>query len=182
MNRRDLLRAVGGAAAASLLAPLTPEERLRLGTVLHARRRPGRYQTLDARQASLVAELAETIIPATDTPGAKDVGITEFVDLLLTEWYTAEERDAFLRGLAAIDAAARAEGAPFADLGADARARVLTPLDGAQGPLDGAAGAFARMKSLTVYGYFTSREVQTQVLETVIIPGRYDGCATMERG
>ena len=172
---------MGGAAAASLLAPLTPEERLRLGTLLHARRRPGQYRTLDARQASLVAEIAETIIPVTDTPGAKDVGITEFVDLLLTEWYTAEEREAFLGGLAAIDGeSARAEGTPFTALNADGRARVLTPLDGAQGPLDSAAGAFGRMKSLTVYGYFTSREVQTSVLETVIIPGRYDGCVTME--
>lgn len=180
MKRRDLLRAMGGAAAASLLAPLTPEERLRIGTVMHAEVRPGRYRTLDARQASLVAEIAETIIPATDTPGAKDVGVTEFVDLLLTEWFTTEERDAFRAGLDGIDRAARAAGGAFVELDRDARVRVLTPLDGAPGPLDSAAGAFERMKSLTVYGYFTSREVQTNVLETVIIPGRYDGCVTME--
>jgi hypothetical protein len=35
------------------------------------------------------------------------------------------------------------------------------------------------IKSLTLYGYFTSELVQTEVLKTVIRPGRFDGCVTM---
>jgi hypothetical protein len=29
---------------------------------------------------------------------------------------------------------------------------------------------------MTVYGYFTSRQVQQDVLKTVVVPGRFDGC------
>lgn len=165
----------------TLLGGLPEGERLRVAGTLHARRRPGTYQVLDPGQATLLRTLVDAIIPPTDTPGAGDVGVVEFIDLLLADWYTAEERRDLLAGVARIEQTAAAAGGSLAELPADARTRVLTDLDGARGPLESAAGAFGRIKSLTVYGYFTSRDVQTRVLETVIIPGRYDGCTVPER-
>ena len=41
--------------------------------------------------------------------------------------------------------------------------------------------AWARLKSMTVYGYFTSKLVQEDVLHTVITPGRYAGCVPAGR-
>jgi hypothetical protein len=169
MHRREILRALSGAAAVSVLGPLTAGQRFRLGRALHARLRPGVFRTLNARHAVLVTELAETILPRTDTPGATDVRVAEFVDLLLTEWYSSAERARLLTGIAAIDANMQREGG---------MAAAVALLDGTGGPPESASGAYQRLKGHVIHGYFTSREVQTGVLRTVIIPGRFDGCAT----
>src|SRR5437879_5187327 len=60
-------------------------------------------RTLDSHQNATVAAIAEMILPRTDTPGATDVGVSAFIDLILTEWYDEEERTIFLNGLADVD-------------------------------------------------------------------------------
>ncbi len=68
-------------------------------------------------QARIVGEVAEIIIPKTDTPGAKDVGIPSFVDTLLKQCYKKEDQDRFLAGLQAFDEASRKTyGDSFMDL------------------------------------------------------------------
>lgn len=179
MHRRDLLSILGGAAAASVLAPLSPEERMRLGRGLHASlaASPGPLAALTASQAALVDQLAELILPATDTPGAREVGVLAFIDRILAFWDTAEERDGFLAGLAMIEDRARAAGAPFAELSEAKQTELLTGLDRASSRTPGTAeAAWSRLKSMAVYGYFTSRQVQQEVLKTVLLPGRFDGC------
>ena len=47
--------------------------------------------------------MTELIMPATDTPGAKAARVNEFIDVILTDWATAEEREEFLTGLAGVD-------------------------------------------------------------------------------
>ena len=43
-------------------------------------------QFLTEEQGALVAEMAECLIPRTDTPGAKDVFVHEFIDLMLKDY------------------------------------------------------------------------------------------------
>src|SRR5262245_49136491 len=102
MQRREVLRLLAGSAASMALAPLAPSERLQLGAALHAETRAG--GALDLPQRALVSDLAETIMPRTDTPGALDAGVPEFIDRMLAWWFTGEERDQFLRGLSSLQA------------------------------------------------------------------------------
>lgn len=182
MHRRELLQVLGAAAAIPILRPLSPEARLDLARAVHARLPQQALRSLDVHQNALVTEIAELIIPATDTPGARDVRVNEFVDLVLTEWHTLEERDRFLTGLDLLDARCRERfGSDFLALTPENRTAVLTELDGASGELGGGRGGtpettFARLKQLTVVGYFTSERVMKEVLADPIIPGRFDGC------
>jgi glucoside 3-dehydrogenase (cytochrome c) hitch-hiker subunit len=190
MNRREVLGILGRAAVVPMLAPLSPESRLAFGRALHARLGAGRdLRTLDAHQNATVTRIAELILPETDTPGATTVKVNEFIDLLLTEWYSAEDRDRLLAGLADIDVRSRqAYGAPFVEVSADQQTALLTSLDGERGdggrrrreagePSEATAErAFARLKALTIYGYFTSEIVVRDVLHHKVIPGRDDGC------
>src|SRR5437016_5729557 len=100
MNRRELLRVLG--ASALLPAPLGAA-----GRRLHARARSRGLQVLDPHQSETVATIAELIIPATDTPGARAAQVHRFIDLLLAEWAPDEDRASFLKGLADVDARAR---------------------------------------------------------------------------
>lgn len=171
MQRREVLRLLAGSAASVALAPLSPSERLQLGVALHAEARAG--EALDSAQYALVSDLAEAIIPRTDTPGALDAGVPAFIDRMMAWWFTGEERDRFVAGLAAI----QARLTPAA-----AKTDVLTALDSATSREPGSAeDAWARLKSMTVYGYFSSKLVQEDVLQTVIMPGRFAGCVTVER-
>ena len=65
----------------------------------------------------LIGEIAETIIPKTKTPGAKEAGVPEFVKLMLTDCYTPEDRQAFFNGLAEVDEKSqKAHSKPFVEL------------------------------------------------------------------
>src|SRR5687767_6119520 len=62
---------------------------------------------LSAEQATLVTQLSDIIIPKTDTPGASDVGVPSFIDLILKDIYSKEDQDRFITGLQAFDEGAK---------------------------------------------------------------------------
>jgi hypothetical protein len=177
VNRREVLRLLGGVAAVPMLAPLSPDGLFDLGRSLHARlaRRTGR--SLDAHQLETVTHIAELILPETATPGATSVKVPEFIDLMLTESCPAAERSRFLHGLADIDARGRrVYGGVFLDLRAGDQSALLQALDEVKGVEGSAEDAFATLKQLTIYGYFTSEVVMKSVTKHQVIPGRFDGC------
>jgi gluconate 2-dehydrogenase gamma chain len=68
-------------------------------------------------QAALLAEISDIIIPRTDTPGAKDVGVPAFMDTLVKDCLTKEDQDLFLESLKEFDDEAKASmGDRFLDL------------------------------------------------------------------
>lgn len=149
---------------------------MRLGEELHARLGEVPFRTLDKAQQALVTNIAEMIIPETDTPGATSVKVPEFIDLILTERATDDERNAFLAGLKDIDARAATMGqAHFVDLAPARKTELVTALDKSRDDKTGAGLAFGRLKALTVYGYFTSKPVQQDILKTQMFFNGYNG-------
>ncbi len=174
MNRRDLLALMGTSVTAAWLQPLSATERLDLGVRLQ-RDMDGAWS---GSANPLVTRIADLVLPRTDTPGALDVRVPEFIDLLLTQWYSAAERADVERGLADLDRRAGGfESTPEAD-----QVAFLMTLDGQKGAKGSAEDTFATLKWLTIYGYFTSERVQREVVKSPIIPGRFDGCVPVTRG
>jgi gluconate 2-dehydrogenase gamma chain len=134
-------------------------------------------------QAGLVSQLAETIIPKTDTPGAKDAGVPSFIDLVVKDCYKKEDQEKFVAGLKAFDEQAKSEaGDAFLDLDAakqtefinkvykQATEAVKTAEPTADKPF------ILTMRELTLAGFFTSEPGATQVLQYEAVPGAYHGC------
>lgn len=184
MNRRTLLRLIGGAAIPASLG-VTPDALLATGRKLNslALVPPGPLPPFNAHQRATVATLAEAILPATDTPGATAARVDEYIALLLNEWYPAESRTAFMADLDAFDArSVREFHHPFIELGPGDRLRLLTALDSEsrEPRAPGAAKPFFQwMKELTVSGYYSSKVGSEQFLHTIIWPGHYEGCRTI---
>jgi len=208
MNRRAALRALAAATATTSFLTWEAEDLLAgLREHAHTPRRPARrpqpayrFRTLDPHQRATVAELAEMILPATDTPGAKAAKVDEFVDLILTEWSRDEERAEFLAGLAELDVrAVRAFGKTFVSGTSEERAALLTALDaeltatrtrrrawrresGEPQPPDHRRLFFHQMRALTVSGYYSSEVGYTLERRQSIVPGIYRPCMPAEAG
>ncbi|MFL5633799.1 MAG: gluconate 2-dehydrogenase subunit 3 family protein [Gemmatimonadaceae bacterium] len=175
MQRREVVRFLGAALALPFL-PRGLDAAITLGKDLHARLDDVPFRTLNPAQQALVTNIAEMIIPETDTPGATRVKVPEFIDLILTEWASDEERTNFLAGLADIDARSMTIGnAKFVNLTELQKTELLTTLDKARNDKAGGGLAFERLKALTVYGYFTSKPIQQDVLKTQMFFNGYNG-------
>lgn len=176
MQRRDLLRALGAVATLPAFAGLSGERLWALGVAAHSR--TGALRTLTPPEAASVGAIADLIIPRTDTPGALDTGVVDFIDLLLTEWYSTADRDNLLYGLGSLDGLASKRGArTFAKLSPAARTALARTLDATtDAPRPSAAAAWQTVKGLTIYGYFTSKPIMQDVLKVKVWPGRWDGC------
>ncbi|HEX6069127.1 MAG TPA: gluconate 2-dehydrogenase subunit 3 family protein [Longimicrobiaceae bacterium] len=85
---------------------------------------------LTGDRKEMVATLGEHILPRTDTPGARDAEVQDFIDAMMTDYYPAEERDRFLAGLARIDERSRrAFGAPFLEADPAQQLRLVEALN-----------------------------------------------------
>lgn len=142
-------------------------------------------------QADTMAEMAETILPRTDTPGAKDVFVHRFIDAMVGECYTSEEQAAFQKGLEELTQKCTDEtGKPFAKLTAEERLAflnaenewALTELAKPPAERQDAQGQpfFIAFKQMVISGYFTSETVGEQVLAYKAIPGDYVGCVDLD--
>lgn len=142
-----------------------------------------------ADEVALLDEIAETILPETDTPGAKAAGVGSFMALMVTETYWDQDQLVFRKGLESVDARARdAYGDAFTDLAPAERLDLLETLDAEQvdymqtKPPDAPAHFFRMMKELALIGYFTSEIGYTQAMRYVETPGRFDPCVPLAPG
>lgn len=139
----------------------------------------GEARYLTPAQAAIAGAIADRIIPRTDTPGAADVGVPAFIDLLYGEFMNDAERQLLTTGLAEVETAATsAHGTSFTALAAERQDALLRSIAGAQ---QGREQSFVGlMRSATVLGYFTSEPVGRNVLQYDPVPGRYDGCVPID--
>ena len=195
MDRRQVLKSMGVAA----LAQLSSSELFALASETHAQLQDldeterHIFKSLDPLQNETVIAVSEIIIPETDTPGAKAAKVNEFVDVMLTDWFSEDERSSFYRGLAGLDT----EDQRFVDLDEPAQKAALSALEAralelqrdrksSAGPVEASESPadqpfFAVMKWLTLYGYFTSQVGMEQELAHEIFPGSYEGCAPIRK-
>jgi hypothetical protein len=175
MRRREVVQFLGAALALPFI-PRGAQAAIKFGEELHLRLGDVPFRTLNREQQAHVTTIAEMIIPETDTPGATSVKVPEFIDLILTEWASDDEKAAFLGGLRDIDVRAATMGSNrFVDLPPARKVELLTSLDRARGDASGAGLAFARLKALTVYGYFTSQRVEQEILKMQMYFNGYQG-------
>lgn len=185
MERRELLKMIAAATGAAMIG--IPAFVYGQAPV------PNGNTAFSESEVAKLDEIAETILPRTKTPGAKDAGTGLFMARFVTDCYTPEYQKVFRKGLADIDKRA---GGDFMSLTPQARTELLRALDAEAGKqrnvTEIAAGGanpksvklhyFAMIKQLVLFGYFTSQAGATQALRYVAVPGRYDGDVAYEPG
>lgn len=137
----------------------------------------GASVTVTDAQTALLAELADVIIPDTDTPGAKAAGAHEFIIRVIRNCHPIEEQETFYAGLAKIDETSEAaHGKVFVDLDEDQKIAIVADAVKTNGAF------FRQLKSYTAVGYFTSEFGATQALEYLPVPGKFEGDIPYQTG
>jgi hypothetical protein len=184
MDRREALKAVSvimggsviGANAFLTGCAVAPEERVN--------------SLFLESDITLLDEIGGTIIPATDTPGAKEVGIGGFISMMVLDCYEPKDQKAFTDGLVKFKEDFKAQyGDNFEEAAPEDRLAFLNILDKEQKEYykagkqrgEGTEHYFKMMKELTLLGYFTSEVGCTQARRYVEVPGRYE-CIDYKKG
>jgi gluconate 2-dehydrogenase gamma chain len=182
MNRREAIEktalvlgyAISGPALAGLLQGCKPSPELNYKPV---------FFTKD--QAITIGEMTEIIIPRTDTPGAKDVGVPSFVDIMLREVYSKTDQEKFISGLELIEKeATQSFGNTFGKCDPNQQSELFGKYHSAalsDQPDSGTRYFIRTLKELTLLGFFTSEPGATQVLQYSPAPGPYQGCLPLSQ-
>jgi len=139
---------------------------------------------LTPAQARLVEVVAELIIPATETPGAREAGVPQFIDRALADYLDKGQAQRLLGGLERMDADARAaHGDVFVALTPQQQVELLTTYDREAATVPGQSSGdthfFRALEDLVTVGYFTSEPGATVALRYDPIPGAYHGCVPL---
>jgi hypothetical protein len=148
---------------------------------------------LNSDQEKLIGDVCETIIPKTNTPGAKDLNLPAFVLKMLDDCYSKKDQQAFLTGLNSFnDMVSKKYNQSFGDLSMKDREAVLTGVEKdavkqahgsqpqgrrvkpqkspGQNPVD---TFYWAIKQQTIFGYTTSQFFMTKEIVYELVPGRY---------
>jgi gluconate 2-dehydrogenase gamma chain len=188
LTRREALKRIawlmGGTVSASAVLAIQKG----YSATTPAGRKPS---VLTPPQMRIVSTVSEIMIPRTDTPGAIDVGVPGFIDLMLADVYSQKDRERYLAGLADFDAAAHTEqGKEFLALEPTRQvalvrkfhdAAVIEDQRSARQRDDIQRPFILMTKELTLLGFFTSEAGATQVLQYIAVPGSYHACLPVEQ-
>ncbi len=160
-----------------------------------------RYKTPDLDYLSahkpLLAALAETMLPATDTPGAIDAGVPDFILKSLLENAAPTTQNRFIDGMKAIDARSTDQyNKRYTECSRMQQDAVMRTFEADALPRSGFLGKienrvqkkvlgepfFTLLKNYTCLGYYTSMVGATQGIAYSLVPGRFAGCIAMTAG
>jgi hypothetical protein len=176
MRRRDLIRFIVASTGCAFVG---------IGGALAA---PAARSSFTARDLAMLDEIAETIIPRTDTPGAKDAAVGEFIARYSAACYEPAQLNSVKQGIVILDSEMRAKaGVGFLDASTTQRQSLLTAIDleahkHAADKGNPVPHYFTLMKQLTLFGFFTSEPGSTRVLRYRPVPGKYRGCVPYKKG
>lgn len=126
-------------------------------------------------QEHLLAEIAETIIPATKTPGAKALNLHLFTLKMLDDCYEKEDQELFFKGLDALQDRSDARfSKSFEKLTIAERQQLLVGVEKDQQASPEIRKFYDIMKSKTIEGYLSSKYVMTNLVVWELVPGRYN--------
>ncbi len=134
------------------------------------------HSFLSAADDALLAEIAETIIPETDIPGAKSLGVHTYIQKIVKDCMDTQAQDALENGLYTVgDISKKSKGKDFVAMNQAERTSFLNELL-TQGADEETKTFYNLVKTLTIKGFTTSEYYLTNVAHYQLVPGFYHGC------
>lgn len=129
---------------------------------------------VDDDQQALLAEIGETIIPNTNTPGAKEISTPVFVLQMLNDCYEQKDRDRFLKGMQQFSDDVKSKyGKSFIKCDPQEREKIIAAINGQKDEKNDAPFFYNTLKQLTLEGYTNSKYYMTNVEVYKLVPGKF---------
>lgn len=181
MNRRLALKQLAILTGGILLAPAcsfnSEKASIALGNL-----------KISAEQEKLLGEIVGTIIPTTETPGAKDLNIHHFVLVMIDDCREKSIQDDFVKGLRSFDDFIEDNfNESFLKSTPAQRQKMLEyiqseTLSAKNEAIDEEVKIFwSETRKLTIQGYMSSEYFLTEVFPYELVPGRFEGCLAISQ-
>ena len=205
MDRRELLKMIAVATGGAVIGG----ELFLTGCTAG---KEGTFTEFTEADIAYLDEIAETILPRTKTPGAKDAKVGQFITVMVKDCYTPTDQEVFREGMDQLNKTSKDKyGAEFRTITPEQRKELLIAIDAEakeyqkkksdfdkgqnekqQEELQRGNQAYVKeemsghyftmMKQITMLGFFTSKIGSTEALRFVAVPGRYDACIPYQKG
>jgi hypothetical protein len=184
MNRRELLKMVAAATGGVVIGG-----EFFLAGCKNPDAGIGTSNTFTESDIAFLDEVAETILPKTSTPGAKDARVGQYMTVWVNDCYDQQQQDAFHAGMKSLnDACNKMHGHDFMKAEPAHRKELLVALDKERGEYQKTKKKedpnhyFQAFKQLTIMGYFTSKEGREGATNYQPVPGKYQGEIPYKKG
>ena len=135
---------------------------------------------LSAVQGDLLEDLAETIVPETNTPGAKSLEIAKFIKTMVADTYSPDDKDRFKQALVKVDEVSKLlYGISYSDCSTPQKLHLLQGLNISSDKDQ--KWFFGTTKRLAVQAYTSSEYYLMNVAKFEFAPGRYLGCVPVNQ-
>ena len=173
MKRRTVFKHLAMASAAAWLLPSCVSDPKKVSIALNKLNISGDEETL-------LADIADTMIPATETPGARAVGAHLFALVMVDDCLSAEEREKYLKGMRAFEDALKSlTGKSFSSASPGERLEMLTTFEEQMDEASEETKVFyGKTRDYIIQGYASSQHFLTSIKPYELVPGpNYNGCA-----
>ena len=177
MNRRLVLKQLAVATAAAWILPSCVSDPKKVSIALNR-------LNINGDDEELLAAIADTLIPKTDTPGAREVNAHLFTIVMVDDCQPQAEQDKYVKGLKAFDNTCLSiAGQAFTKASPEARTTILTRMDAAKDTLpDEVKVFFNTTRRYIIEGYTASQYFMTDVKPYQLIPGpNFKGCVPVDQ-
>jgi hypothetical protein len=172
MERRVVLKSLAVVVAGVVFIPGCDLSNKPSGGVVEA--------FLSPSQNELLADIVEAFIPATDTPGAKELKVHSYIKIMVIDCQEPEVQKLFLEGLHKLDEGAKERfGKGFSALTIPQQFELLRMLESSAEASD--AAFYTLLKGLTIQGFMTSEYVMSNHTGYQMVPGYYYGCVPVKQ-
>ena len=139
------------------------------------------YLEISGDQENMLADLTETILPKTTSPGAKDLSAHLFALVMVDDCFNNEGREKFQNGLKVFEAETKKRfSKTFTQLSAEEKTILLKDLEAKKEVPEEAVDFYNSVKGLTLQCFTTSQYFMTEVGKYEMAPGRYHGCVPVK--
>jgi len=170
ISRRKALKQFVFVSAALAIIPSCMQDRSKSALLL-------KKITIGSDDEAMLAELSETIIPKTTSPGAKDISAHLFVLKMVDDCTKKEDQEIFIKGMSEFKVFCKSNaGKDFVNCNAEERKKLLTDLIAKKDEENNLNAFFKTVKRFTIQAYTSSEFFLTKVQVYELVPGRYHGC------
>lgn len=131
---------------------------------------------ISADDEKLLAEIAETMLPRTDTSGAKDLNLHLFVLKMVDDCHSSADQQQFVSGLGKINSLCKERfKQSFVEATAEQKLQLLEEIHATDDIDKDLRTLYDITKRRTIQGFLNSKYVMTDLKQYELIPGRYNG-------